>query len=694
MTRFRFDEFELLARERRLLFRGQSCAIGSRALDVLTALIERRDRVVSKSELLELAWSGLVVEENNLSVQISALRKLLGGDAIATVTGRGYQFSRSCDVDLGTLRVQPSRDDERLARRLVAIVCGDLRPSACFALANSNVTANAWRLARDTYLEGSLAAFAGEAIEITAERTMIVFASAVDALAWSLDLQERLAHARQRDSALALPIRLTVIAEEVVFDQGKLVGDPFASSEPLRSRVPAGEVCVTGAVRNLVGDRVAAGYVELDEGTASGALPSARLWRVERHAVTAKPAMLSPRLLWNYNPTLAVLPFHAAGESGDAYFGDGITEEIITALSLNRAFFVIARSSTLRFKDAATATERAAVELGVRYVITGSVRRLDRRLRIHVELTDAHANRVIWSDRLDGDDEDLFRFQAQIASRVSAAVDPRVQEAELERVRLKPTDSFGAYDCVLRGLSLQFDIGAGDFEAAGAMFRRAIELDPGYARAHAQLARWHSLRAGDGRTPATAADRGSAEFHSQRSIALDPRDAWNLTIAGHIQSFLRKRYAVAMELFDQALGINPNCALAWARSGTTLAYLGRGEEALERVRNAMRLSPLDQHAFYFNTTNGLASIVLNRYDEAVAWLSRARRLNPSYRAAVRMLIAAHSLAGEGSEASELAQAFLAEEPSFRVSSFADWYPMQKPHLDKVLDGLRAAGLPP
>lgn len=668
-----------------MLADGEPCVIGSRALDVLTALVERRDRVVSKNELLELAWPGLMVEENNLSVQISALRKLLGPETIATVTGRGYQFVRTCDAEPDRADLYSAIQTERVPRRLLALVCAELHPCG------ENGSAHAWRQSRGPLIEASLAAFAGEAIEITAERTLLVFASAVDAVAWSVDLQERLAHASDRVPSMALPMRVVVTAQEVVFDKGKLVGDPFAASEPARRSAPAGEVCVTSAVRSLVGNRIAADFVEIEGTAAMG--PGPQLWRVRRRALDPSQAEPSPRLLWNHRPTVAVLPFDCGGEPGDTYFGDGITEEIITALSMNRAFLVVARDSSLRFRDPSGSTVRAAVELGVRYVITGTVRRFDRRLRIHVKLTDAEADRIIWSERFDGNDEDLFLFQSQIASRTSAAIDPRVHEAELARVHLKPTEHFGAYDCVLRGLSLLFDVGTGDFETAGDYFRRAIELDPAYAQAHGHLARWHSLRAGDGRVVSPTADREAAEFHSQRAIALDPRDAWNLAIAGHIQSFLRKRFGVAMELFDQALGINPNCALAWARSGTTLAYLGRGEEALERVRNAMRLSPFDQHAFYFNTTNGIASIVLGRYDEAVVWLSRARRLNPRYRASVRMLIAAHSLAGEATEARELATAFLAEEPSFRTSSFAQWYPLQMPHLARVLDGLHASGLP-
>ena len=152
-----------------------------------------------------------------------------------------------------------------------------------------------------------------------------------------------------------------------------------------------------------------------------------------------------------------------------------------------------------------------------------------------------------------------------------------------------------------------------------------------------------------------------------------------------------------MEMFDQALRLNPSCAPAWARSGTTLAYIGRGEEALTRVRNAMRLSPFDQHTFSYCTTNGTAAIVTGRFDEAVSWLNKAQRLNPRYKASARLLVAALALSGDTAGARELAAAFLESEPGFTVSGFGSWYPLQSPHLERVLEGLdlgRTAGMRP
>lgn len=687
-TNFSFGQFEVRGTERVLLEDGKVCPIGSRAFDVLLALLERRDRVVTKNELLELAWPGLIVEENNLSVQISTLRKVLGPQAIATVTGRGYRFTLPCEA--AAPAPAPAAVQVQTERRIVAIACAEVVDWHVLLDSDSESAVRAWRTVRTKVIESELARFAGQPIEITAERLLIRFDSAVDAVAWATDLQERLEQARRTSPKPPLHMRVGVVVEDAILDGGKLVGDIVNLAERLERIAGRDEVVVTDIVRDFANNRLPITFESLDEQQPSNFGRSVHIHRVVPEARLPVSA-LSPNLMWDQLPTIAVLPFDS-GEGADTYFGDGITEEIITGLSMNRSLFVIARDSALRFRGAG-ASAQAAAELGVRYILVGSVRRLPPRLKINVELIDTSLNRVIWSPPpFVGADNDLFTFQSEIAAQITGAIDPRIREAEIQRIRSRPTHVFGAYECVLRGMSVQFEEQQ-DFEHAGECFRRAIEIDPGYAQAYAHLARWHSLRVGEGRSATPDHDRKEAERLAGRAIELDPRDAWALATAGHIQSFLHKRYAKALDMFDEALRLNPNCVMAWCRSGTTLAYVGRGEEAIVRVRNAMRLSPFDHQMFSFCTTNGLACIVNGRYDEAVSWLSRTLRLSPRYRAATRLLIAALSLGGELTEARERAREFMLAEPTFNVARFGEWYPLQSPHLERLLDGLRMAQLP-
>jgi TolB-like protein len=495
--------FEIWPAERQLLIHGEPVAIGARAFDVLLALVDRRDGVVSKTELLDVVWPELDVEENNLSVQISTLRRLLGPAAIVTVPGRGYR--------------------------------------------------------------------------------------------------------------LVLPTT-----------------------------------------------------------QASGTPP--------------------PVVPLSNRPAVAVLPFDAH-RPDDAYFGEGITEEIIAALSANHGLFVIARNSSLRYRGSTSSPQQIATELGVRYLVYGSVRRLAKTLRIGAELVEAATGRDLWADHFEGSGEDLFEFQTRIAARLSAAIDAGVEEAEIASAAKRPTRMLSAYDCVLRALGVMHSFSDGGFDRAGDLLRRAIEIDPGYTRAHAHLAWWHTLKVGEGRSPEDNEDGRLAMQLSRRAIELDARDALALSVAGHVESYVCRNFDAAMDLFGQALSIQPSCTVAWGRSAATLAYGGQAEEALRRVAIAMRLSPFDPFTFAFCTTHGTACLILGRDDEAATWLAKARRLSSGYRAAWRLLVAALALAGRVDEARAQADAFLRAEPGFRISAFGARYPLQPKHLSRILGGMRRAGLP-
>jgi adenylate cyclase len=701
--RISFGRFEVQLDERLLLVDGQQATLGSRAFDVLIALLERRDRVVTKGELLDIAWPGLVVEENNLSVQISSLRKVLGAQTISTVAGRGYQFAMSQVNVLGMLPLQANRSAESsgIVRRICVIACADVVGWAALLATQPDAAIQAWRRARVELIEPSIIEFSGQVIELMAEKLLVEFSSAVDAVRWALELQARLARWRDETDPKAkaearsvFHMRMSIGVEDLIVDDGKLFGAWFEAAQRLLQSAAADQVVVTAMVKQFAENRAPVQFRTVSAIHSNVAVSELNALYVIEPA--SKSQVASGHQLVSglgRRPAVAVMPFSSEANEVEPYFGDGMTEEIITALSVNRSLFVIARSSTLRYRQSAASSSEIASELGVRYLVVGSLRRMAQQLRINAELIDASANRVIWAQRFDGVAEDVFGFQSQIAASISAAIDPRINEAEMARVAGRPTESLDAYDSVLRALSLIHTFRGADFETAGQLFRRAIEIDPAYAQAHAHLAWWHNLRFGEGRSPEINEDAREAARLSFRAIELDPRDATSLSIAGHVQSFIQRKAAVAIGMFDQALAIDPNCAIAWSFSATTLAYVGEAEESMSRVAQAMRLSPFDRLSFSFYTTNGTAAIVAGRYDEAASWLSKARRLNPGFRAASRLLIAALALSGERVEALELSKGFMASEPSFRVSIFGAWYPLCEPHLSHLLKGMRLGGLP-
>lgn len=692
-----FGHVAVLAGERSLLVDGAPVVLGARAFDVLLALAERCDRVVSKAELLDLAWPGLVVEENNLTVQISALRRLLGHEAIATVTGRGYRLALAAtgkpQAALAAVQAPGHQPAARLLRRLATVVQADVMDWARLVERDAAAAAGAWKRVRNELIERDVPRYGGRLIELTAERVQIEFGSAVESVDWSLALQRALASRRGAlTDTSALHMRIGIAVDDVLVDDGKLVGDGVNVAADLHLSAGHDDVLVTQKVRDFAYGKLDARFEPLGERLMRRTRRPMQVFRALSSIDATARAAARPRQAVQM-ATLAVLPF-ASDVGSDPYFGDGITEEIIAALSLNRALFVIAHGSTLHYRSRQDDLAAVADELGVRYLLTGSVRQADTQLRIHVRLLHAADQRILWQQRYDGSSADVFSFQSEIAARVAAAVAPPLQDEEVARVRSRPTEHYGAYDCVLRALAGIYQLGSAEFVQAGDLLRRAIEIDPDYAQAHAHLAWWYSLASAEGRAALQGVESRLALDHAMQAVRLDGRDAWALSVAGYMLSLQKQQHTQALELYEQALSINPSCAAAWARSGATLSYLGRCDEALNRVQQAMRLSPFDQHLFWYYTICGSACFGGGRYDESVAWLGKALRLNPRYNGARRFLIGALVQTGELAEARALAQELLDELPDFSVRQFGQWSPLQQPMRDKLLQALETAGLPP
>jgi adenylate cyclase len=669
---------------------GRSITLGSRAFDVLQALGERSDRVVSKNELFDLAWSGLVVEENNLTVQIAALRKVLGKDSIVTVPGRGYRLGipdRRTPLPVAA----PAAATLRLQRRLVAIAQASIVGWGKLVAREAAEAIGAWKALREDTIEQTLTEHGGRAEELTPTRMRLVFDSVVDAVEWALDLQHQLAARREQAGGPNLHVRIGIVVDDAVLDDGKLLGMGVQAIDELHSIAQHDEVLVTDAVRHFVMDKLSLAWKPLDAGVREGRLSAVPLWLAAPVRPVAGPDAPSRRL-----PVLAVLPLHNLGSTSDEYLADGLTEQVIAFLSRNRSLAVIAHASTLAVKAGlrdGLAVEAAASSLGAQYVLEGTLHREGGQLVIDVSLAHVPSRRRLLEQPFAGSLADMLGFQEQLAADIAAAVDPQLLDTETRMSLLHPASDASAYDFLLRGMAVLHNGGRADAEEAESHFLRALELDPDYAQAHAQLAWWHNLRVGEGRLPEVEANRQAAVSHAQRAVDLDSGDSTVLSVAGHIQSFLCKNFTEAMALFDHALHVNPSCAMAWARSATTLAYVGQGQPALERVTQALRLSPQDPNMFSFLTTRGTASLVLERYDEAVAWLAKARELKPGYVAALRLHIAACMLAGERDQAMALAEQLMQLEPAFNVAALGRWYPLQQPHLGRVLDAMRRAGLP-
>lgn len=581
-------------------------------------------------------------------------------------------------------------------RRLAAIAFADVAGWSVEIERNDVATLQAWKTLRSEIIEPLIREHNGHLLEIQGDSVLVEFPSAVAAINWAIGTQRCAAQVEPQQGHVVLKLRIGVNVEDVIVDEGKLIGDGVNIAARIHQAAAAGEIVATENVRDFVRNKTAATFVDLGAQDLKHINRKIRVFRVEAFSPGASvPLEAQPNLSWTKRPAIAVLPFRTlGGDTGEAYFGEGITEDIINALSRSHSFFVIARNSTLRYRDGQSDLRHVASELGVRYILQGSVRRTAPRLRITCELIDATNLATVWADKFDGNDDDIFDFQDRIAASIVGKLEPRLIRVEAERALQKPTEHLGAYDCVLRALALLYTFDAHEFAEAGTFLRRAAELDPSYAQAHAWLAWWYNLAAGEGRSADPAGDAARAELAAQTAVVLDPDDAFCLAVAAHIQAFLKQRLDHATEMFDRAVLLNENSAFAWGVSASTYCFLGRPDDALERLRNAWRLSPFDPMNFFFWTVAGLAEFVAGRHDQAIAWLRRAQRANPRFIACSRTLVASLAMAGETEAAQSEATRLMGLEPKFRVSQFTSWYPLSGPgDLGRLAQGLRMAGVP-
>ena len=582
-----------------------------------------------------------------------------------------------------------------LKRRLAAIAFVDVAGYSRLIDTDEAATIRRWK-ALQAELIKHMARLGGHVVDTAGDSLMIEFTSIVNAVRWAIEVQRSQASGPDHSNHSVLRLRIGINVEDVIDDEGVLRGHGVNVAARIHQAAEPGQIVVTAAVRDYVMNRLSVAFHDLGMPPLKNITRPVRIFALGWNGHAEGELSSQPYLLWSARPTLAVLPFRTiGGADGDSYFGEGITEDIITGLSRSRSLYVVARNSTLRYRDRAKKDLRqTALELDVRYVLDGSVRRQGTHLRINADLTDVVADRAIWAQRFDGTTDELFEFQDRITATILGSLEPHLQLAEVARIRGRPTDSLDAYDCVLKAMSRLYLFKKHSLREAAELLERAIALDPSYAQAHAYLAWCLAFRIGEGRSPDPDADKARALAASQSAIELDTQDAFVLAVAGHVNSFLNGKPEEAVDFFEEALTLNQNSAFAWGLSALTFAYLGRADVAMERLQNVWRLSPFDPLNFYFWIVAGIAEFVAGRYDEAIAWLRKSRRANARFVACLRMLAASLAQAGDEAAAQAVARELLALEPSFRISTFVSWYPLQRTgDLARLEVGLRVATLP-
>jgi TolB-like protein len=402
-----------------------------------------------------------------------------------------------------------------------------------------------------------------------------------------------------------------------------------------------------------------------------------------------------PALALPDKPSIAVLPFqNLTSDPEQEYFADGMVEDIIMALSRIHWLFVIARNSSFTYKGGAVDVRRVSRELGVRYVLEGSVRKAANRVRIAGQLVDASSGAHLWADRFDGMLDDIFDLQDQVTARVVGAIAPKLEQAEIKRAKRKPTESLDAYDNFLRGMaSVHRDTNEANSEALR-LFYRAIELDLEFASAYGMAAYCYVWRKNNGWMTNSVQETSETSRLVWRAVELGSDNAVALSRGGHALGYVVGDLEGGAALIDHALVLNPNLAAGWYASGVLRDYLGETDTAIEHLAHAMRLSPLDPEISRMQAVTAFAHFLAGRHDEASLWAQKALSERPNYLTALRVASASHALAGRLEDARQAMKHVRQIDPTLRVSNLKDRTPLRRPDdFARYADGLRRAGLP-
>jgi len=632
-----FDHLEIRPTDRRLLIDGHSAPLGARAFDVLLALVERRDRTVTKNELIDLVWHGLVVEENNLQVQISTLRKLLGQNVIATIPGQGYRFALQAEEAEPSSLPPMAGAGYRFTRPIESAISASVEPNADATKAAPPPS--------EPMGSRELDAFRTEAL-------------AADAPA-KPGLSRFWAGGTRRWSAATLAITVLLL----VLGGGFFWRHEFETAPP------------------------------------SAASPS-----FATTAADSRPSMASPANMPPNRPSLAVLPFDSLGGSSEnSYFADGMTDDIITDLSKLSGILVVARNSSSTYKGKSVTVQQVAKELGVRYVLEGSVRREGDTVRINAQLVDALGGQHLWAERYDGSIRDVFALQDKVIGQIVAALALNLTQDEQTRVGLVETRNPQAYDAVLRGWAHYRQGSEDETKKAIALFEQAIVLDPEYARAHAAVAAasWRIVQSYWEVTTQGGYQRSFDRMQAALAKAMQRPNALVYAVSAEVLS-RQGRYAEAFTEIGRAMALAPNDPDNYLSKARILNATGRAAEAEESVRWAMRLDPL--YSPDYLRTLAMSLFHQQRYEEAVKTLERLLALKTDVADDYVTLIASLGQLGRKSGIPEAIKTHnqLTEAAginSITVQYSAGWYwygdmfNYDPAYRDRLMDGMRKAGVP-
>jgi len=576
-------------------------------------------------------------------------------------------------------------------RRLAAILAADVAGYSRLMGADEEGTLEALKAIPRELSDPKVKEHRGRIVNTTGDGLLIEFSSVVDAVRCAVEVQHAMAE-RNVDVPpdRRIELRMGINLGDIIKDGRDIFGDGVNVAARLEALAKPGGICVSRVVRDQVRDKLAFSFEDMGEQQVKNIARPVHVYRV----LIDKPASAKALLPLPDKPSIAVLPFqNMTGDAEQDYFVDGVVEEIITAISRLPWLFVIARNSSFTYKGRAVDVKQVARELGVRYVLEGSVRKGGNKVRITGQLIDAASGAHIWADRFDGALDDIFELQDQVASGVVGAIEPKLRSAEIERAIRKPTENLGAYDLYLRALAQFWKWTPDGWSEAVDLLRRALDIDPSYATA-AGLFAWCRV-VEQTRRLVSAQERDEASRFARLAVEKGNEDPDALWMGGWGMLMLAGEHAAGMSAMERSLALNPNSALASCFFGWAQSYRHQSQRAIEALERARRLSPLDPQPWVFYGGLAHAHFAAGRWGEAIEWADRALHAQPRMTAVVGVKAAACSHLGRAEEARAYVSRYLELRPGSTIGNVGGYVrtAVSPEFRAAYTDGLRKAGMP-
>ena len=557
---------------------------------------------------------------------------------------------------------------------------------------------------RRAILDGLISAHRGRIANTAGDSVLAEFGSAVDAVQCAVEAQAALAGA---NAGLSLDrhvnFRIGVHVGDVMVKGGDLFGDGVNIAARLQTLARAGGTCISGAAHDQVRKILPFAFADLGAQQVKNIEEPIRAFAVTTKGAAAAaypagsssvPADNNKQLQLPDRPSIAVLPFqNMSGDPEQEYFADGMVEDITTALSRVKWLFVIARNSSFMYKGRAVDIKQVGRELGVRYVLEGSVRKAGNKVRITGQLIEVSTNAHLWADRFDGGLEDIFDLQDQITANIVGAISPKLEDAEIALARKKPTHNLGAYDYYQRGLALLYQFTKEGHEQSMPLLQKAVELDPDFALAQAAIAGWYI--SGKAFVWIKIGDREIVEADqlARRLLRLSNDDARVLAHAGQALTYVVGNLKEGAPVLDEAIRLDPNLAVARLWGGGAKMYRGELDAAIEHFQHAVRLSPLEPRTFLAYSGLASAHFLAGRYEKALECAMTGIRQWPNFVSLQRIAAACYAKSGRVEDAKRAWLVALQLDPTQRISNLRNQTLFRNEDFAKFAEAYRIMGMP-